>query len=232
MTCSPTRSRARDLRARLTPESLMIASCAMRAIVVREFGGPDVMQRRRACRLRSPDRVEVLVRVRAAGVNPVDAYIRSRHLRAQADAAVHARHRRRRRSRDGRRGRRPASSPAIASTSPATTITPPAPAPTPSTRSARRRSCIGCRRASRSAQGAAIGVPYATAYRALVHARQRAAGRNRARPRRHRRRRHRRRADRQTHGMRVIGTGGTERGLEVVREHGADASSITAKTAT
>jgi NADPH2:quinone reductase len=72
------------------------------------------------------------------------------------------------------------------------------------------------------AQGAALGVPYATAYRALFH-------RASARPGEtvlvhgatggvgiavvelaH------------AHGMRVIGTGGTEAGLAAAREHGAD----------
>src|SRR6266567_8455079 len=48
----------------------------MRAIVVRELGGPDVLRLEQV-----PDpqpRVgEVLVRMRAAGVNPVDGYIRA-----------------------------------------------------------------------------------------------------------------------------------------------------------
>jgi NADPH2:quinone reductase len=48
----------------------------MKAIVVREFGGPDVMKLEEA-----PDPVpgagQVLIKVRAVGVNPVDTYIRS-----------------------------------------------------------------------------------------------------------------------------------------------------------
>src|SRR5688572_7303901 len=48
----------------------------MRAIVVREFGGPEVM-RLDAIPDRSPAQGEVAVRLRAAGVNPVDTYIRS-----------------------------------------------------------------------------------------------------------------------------------------------------------
>src|SRR4051812_2070632 len=48
----------------------------MRAIVVREFGGPEVMTLETV-----PDPVagdgQVVVRLRAAGVNPVDTYIRS-----------------------------------------------------------------------------------------------------------------------------------------------------------
>src|SRR5436190_5942649 len=54
----------------------MIASCPMRAIVVREFGGPDVMRVEQRPTPK-PGPGEVLVRVHAAGINPVDAYIRS-----------------------------------------------------------------------------------------------------------------------------------------------------------
>src|SRR6266478_1201675 len=48
----------------------------MKAIVVRQFGGPEVL------RLENGDNptirpTDVLVRIRAAGVNPVDAYIRT-----------------------------------------------------------------------------------------------------------------------------------------------------------
>ena len=48
----------------------------MRAIVVREFGNPDVMRLEDIATL-TPSPSQVLVRVRAAGVNPVDTYIRS-----------------------------------------------------------------------------------------------------------------------------------------------------------
>ncbi|HEY5163939.1 MAG TPA: alcohol dehydrogenase catalytic domain-containing protein, partial [Terriglobales bacterium] len=48
----------------------------MKAIQVREFGGPEVMRVEEV-----PDpkagRGEVVVRIHAAGVNPVDAYIRT-----------------------------------------------------------------------------------------------------------------------------------------------------------
>lgn len=47
----------------------------MRAIVVREFGGPEVMRVETVSLTPSP--AQVLVRVRAAGINPVDTYIRS-----------------------------------------------------------------------------------------------------------------------------------------------------------
>lgn len=48
----------------------------MRAIVVREFGGPEVMKVETVPDP-SPGRGQLLLRVRAVGVNPVDAYIRS-----------------------------------------------------------------------------------------------------------------------------------------------------------
>lgn len=48
----------------------------MRAIVVREFGHPDVMRLEDVPTL-TPSPSQVLVRVRAAGINPVDTYIRS-----------------------------------------------------------------------------------------------------------------------------------------------------------
>ncbi len=49
---------------------------AMKAIVVTEFGGPDVM---RVAEVPdpSPGPGQVVVRIRAAGVNPVDAYVRA-----------------------------------------------------------------------------------------------------------------------------------------------------------
>lgn len=48
----------------------------MRAVVMREFGGPEVLKLEDVPRP-SPILTEVLVRVRAAGTNPVDAYVRS-----------------------------------------------------------------------------------------------------------------------------------------------------------
>lgn len=48
----------------------------MRSIVVREFGGPEVMRLEDVPPLK-PSPSQVLVRIRAAGVNPVDTYIRS-----------------------------------------------------------------------------------------------------------------------------------------------------------
>jgi NADPH2:quinone reductase len=48
----------------------------MRAIVVREFGGPEVMKVEDVP-APSPGAGQILIRVRAVGVNPVDTYIRS-----------------------------------------------------------------------------------------------------------------------------------------------------------
>jgi NADPH2:quinone reductase len=48
----------------------------MKAVVVREFGAPEQMKVEELP-VPSPGRGEVLVRVRAAGVNPVDTYIRT-----------------------------------------------------------------------------------------------------------------------------------------------------------
>src|SRR4051812_47097089 len=48
----------------------------MRAIVVREFGGPEVMKIEDVA-TPSPGAGEVSIRVKAIGVNPVDVYIRS-----------------------------------------------------------------------------------------------------------------------------------------------------------
>jgi NADPH2:quinone reductase len=48
----------------------------MKAIIIREFGAPEVMKLEDVGDLQ-PDENQVLVRVKAAGVNPVDAYIRT-----------------------------------------------------------------------------------------------------------------------------------------------------------
>jgi NADPH2:quinone reductase len=52
----------------------MIAFAPVRAIVVREFGGPDVLRVEDAAPL-TPEPTQIAVRIRAAGVNPVDTYL-------------------------------------------------------------------------------------------------------------------------------------------------------------
>ena len=52
------------------------ASEIMKAIVVNEFGAPEVMKLEDVA-TPSPGSTQVLVKVMAAGVNPVDTYIRS-----------------------------------------------------------------------------------------------------------------------------------------------------------
>ena len=55
----------------------------MKAIRVHEFGSPEVMRLEEAPALKPGPR-QVLVRVKAIGVNPVDAYIRSGTYAIQA----------------------------------------------------------------------------------------------------------------------------------------------------
>jgi len=188
----------------------------MRAIRVHEFGGPDVMKIDTA-----PDPVagqgQVVVRVRAAGVNPVDTYVRtgSYAVRPQLpytpgwDAAGDVE------SVGAGVTNVAAGDRVYIATSPA------------SGTYAERIGCSASRvyplpARTTFSQGAALGVPYATAYRALFHrANARAAETvlihgatggvgiaavELARAR----------------GLRVIGTGGTDKGLTAVREHGAD----------
>lgn len=193
----------------------------MKAIVVREFGKPDVMKLEANAPDPTPGPGDVLVRIRAAGVNPVDSYIHTgTYVRKPtlpytpgfdgagevesvgADVTGFS------------PGDRvyiggPGYAPSGAGTYAERAIVPPAHVHTLPARSS-------------FAQGAAIGVPYATAYRALF---QRAgakpgetvlihgatggvgiAGVELARAR----------------GLRVIGSGGTDKGLAAVREHGAD----------
>jgi NADPH2:quinone reductase len=192
----------------------------MKAIVVHEFGGPEVLKLETVADP-SPGPTEVVVRIRAAGVNPVDGYLRSGAYAVkpplpftpgsdgagdveQLGAGVTAFAVGDRVYVAGRGGR------------PAGVGTYAERAVCPASQIYRlpARSTYG--------QGAALGVPYATAYRALF---QRAG----ARPGEtvlvhgatggvgiaavelaHAR------------GLVVIGSGGTDRGLAAAREHGAN----------
>jgi NADPH:quinone reductase len=186
----------------------------MKAIVVHEFGGPEVLQLEdRPDPKAGPG--QVVVRLHSAGVNPVDAYMRTGNypVRPQlpyvpgSDGAgeIEA-------IGDGVTGFERGDRVYVAAPGAGTY--------------AERVACLAAQAhplpaRTTFAQGAALGVPYATAYRALFH---RAAARpgetvlvhgatggvgiaavELARAR----------------GLRVIGTGGTDRGLQVVREHGA-----------
>ena len=187
----------------------------MKAIVVGEFGAPDVMKLSDVA-ARSPGAGEVSIVVRAVGVNPLDTYIRS-----------------------GAHAIRP-QLPYVPGTDAAGDVESVGAGVTAFKRGdrvyvfapnagtyAERVVCAADHAHplpanATCAQGAALGVPYATAYRALF---QRAG----ARPGEtvlihgatggvgiaavelaHAR------------GLTVIGTGGTDRGLQAARDHGAD----------
>ena len=192
----------------------------MKAIRVHEFGGPEVL-RLEDVPDPQPRADEVLVRMRAAGVNPVDAYIRTgTYARKPAlpytpgsDGAGDVESVGAGVSGFAHGDRVYIAGYGTAAAGAGTFAELAVCAPSQLYRLPARTSY---------AQGATLGVPYATAYRALFH---RAA----ARPNEtvlvhgatggvgiavvelaH------------AHGMRVIGTGGTAEGLAVVREHGAD----------
>lgn len=188
----------------------------MKSIVVREFGGPDVMKVEDVPEP-SPGAGQIVVRLRAAGVNPVDTYIRTGTHAVKpklpytpgSDGAgevesVGA----------GVTAFEPGDRVYVAATGTFGTYaakvvcTPQQVHPLPA------NTTFG--------QGAALGVPYATAYRALFQRANAKAGETvlvhgatggvgiaavelaRAR------------------GLRVIGTGGTDKGLAAARDHGAD----------
>jgi len=187
----------------------------MRAIRVHEFGGPEVMKLETV-----PDPVagqgQVVVRVRAVGVNPVDTYMRTGTyaIRPQlpyipgSDAA----------------GEIESIGPGVTEFAAGDRVY--VAAPHGGTYAERVACGVGqvhpLPARTTFSQGAALGVPYATAYRALFHRAQARPGETvlvhgatggvgiAAVELAHAR------------GMRVIGTGGTDKGLAAVREHGAD----------
>jgi len=192
----------------------------MKAIRVHEFGGPEVMKLEEL-RDPKPGAGDLLVRIRAAGVNPVDAYIRSGLYPRKPPLPYTP-------GSDGA-GEVDAVGADVKAFKPGDRVYIAGYGNSPGGAGtyAGRAICVPSQlfrlpaRVS-FAQGAALGVPYGTAYRALF---QRAA----AKPGEtvlvhgatggvgiacvelaHAR------------GLTVIGSGGTEAGLEVVREHGAD----------
>jgi NADPH2:quinone reductase len=192
----------------------------MNAIVVREFGGPEVMKLETVADP-SPGPAEVIVRIHAAGVNPVDGYLRSGTYAVKPQLPFTP-------GSDGA-GDVERVGPGVTAFAVGDRVyvagrgSKPAGVGTYAERVACPMSLIYRLPARTSyAQGAALGVPYATAYRALFQ-------RARAKPGEavlvhgatggvgiaavelaHAR------------GLTVIGSGSTDRGLAAAREHGAD----------
>ena len=115
----------------------------MKAIVVREFGGPEVMKLEDLPEP-SPGPGQVTIRVARGGREPGGHLHPLGHLRAQAHSSLHAGHRRRRHGRAASAPASRASSPAIASTRTRRS------AVTPRWRCARTGRRIRCPRACRS----------------------------------------------------------------------------------
>ena len=191
----------------------------MRAIVVREFGGPDVL-RCEDVPPPAPGASQVVVRVRAAGVNPVDAYLRSGTYAFKPALPYTP-------GTDGA-GEVAAVGPDVKGFKPGDRVY----IATDNTSEPRTGTCAELALCAPTqlhplpatisfAQGAALGVPYATAYRALfgraaakpgetvlVHGASGGVGIASVELAR-------------SHGMVVIGTAGTDAGINAVRDRGA-----------
>ena len=192
----------------------------MRAILVREFGGPEVL-RLEELPDPKPQASQVVVRIKAAGVNPVEAYIRTGTYARKPNLPYTP-------GADGAgevesvgadvAGFKPGDRVYIAADNVTTTAS-----GTYAERGVFAPTMLHRLPASVTfAQGAAMGVPYGSAYRALFHRAQARPGETVL-----------------VHGatggvgiaaiqlakaagMRVFGTGGTDRGLDAVRAHGID----------
>ncbi|XP_076804759.1 quinone oxidoreductase-like [Clavelina lepadiformis] len=55
----------------------VLSTTVMRAVIVSKFGGPEVLEVRRDIPIPKPEASEVLIKVAAIGINPVDTYIRA-----------------------------------------------------------------------------------------------------------------------------------------------------------
>jgi NADPH:quinone reductase len=192
----------------------------MRAIVVRAFGGPDVL-RLEDVPDPTPAPDQAVVRMHAAGVNPVDVYVHGGAYARTPPLPYTP-------GFDGA-GEIEALGADVTGFSVGERVYIAGPGRTAAGAGsyAERALCTADQlhplpARTTFAQGAAIGVPYATAYRALFHRAQARAGETVL-----------------VHGatggvgiaavelahacgLRVIGSGGTDRGLQTAREHGAD----------
>ena len=191
----------------------------MKPVIVRQFGGPAVL-RVEDVPGPKPGPSEVLVRIRAIGVNPVDTYVRTGTYARYKPALPYI-------PGSDAAGEIEAIGPEVKGVAPGDRVYIYGTAAGHVGAYAERAVCTSAqvhRLTPRTsfAQGAAIGVPYATAYRALFHrAGARAAetvlvhgatgGVGLAAVQ-----------IAHAHGMTVVGTGGTVRGLEAVRSNGAD----------
>jgi NADPH2:quinone reductase len=198
----------------------MIAFGFMRSIVVREFGGPEVLRLEEGPPL-TPGPAQVLVRVRAAGVNPVDAYVRTGTYAVKPALPYVP-------GSDGA-GEVEAVGAEVSGFAPGDRVYiahDNTGAPRTGTYAEQALCAPGqLHRLPHTvsfAQGAALGVPYGTAYRALfmranarpaetvlVHGASGGVGLASVQLA-------------HAQGMTVIGTAGTERGMHAVRENGAD----------
>ena len=188
----------------------------MRAIVIREFGGPEVLKLETVPDP-TPGPGQVVVRIRAAGVNPVDTYLRGGAYAIKPQLPYTP-------GSDGA-GEVDSVGSGVTTCKPGDRVY--VAAPGSSGTYAEKVVCAASQvhplpANSSFGQGAALGVPYATAYRALFQRAGATAGETvlvhgatggvgiaavefaRAR------------------GLFVIGTGGTDKGLVTVREHGAN----------
>jgi NADPH:quinone reductase len=188
----------------------------MKAIVVRGFGGPEVMKLETVPDL-SAGPGQVMVRIRAAGVNPVDTYVRSGNYAIKPALPYTP-------GADGA-GEVEAIGAGVTTCKPGDRVY--VAAPGGSGTYAEKLVCTAAQvhplpAKTSFAQGAALGVPYGTAYRALfqragatpgetvlIHGATGGVGIAAVELARAR-------------GLFVIGTGGTDKGLATARAHGAD----------
>jgi len=188
----------------------------MKAIVVRDFGGPEVMKIE-AVPEPNPGPGQVVVRIRSAGVNPVDSYIRTGTYANKPQLPYTP-------GSDGA-GEVESVGRGVATCKPGDRVY--VAALGGSGTYAEKSLCAEAQvhplpARTSFAQGAALGVPYATAYRALfqragakpgetvlIHGATGGVGIAAVEFARAR-------------GLFVIATGGTDKGLVTVREHGAD----------